>query len=414
MPAATQINFTLKYKLMKNQLRKLRLLSALLPLSLLSVQSVSAQTIPVPDHVVLVVMENYGYNFIIGSTSAPYINSFLADTNTANFSGFYAITHPSQPNYLYLYSGNAQGNSDDNIPAGIPFTTANLGAELIAASKTFVTYSENLPNIGFNGGTASGNYVRKHNPVANWMGTGTNQVPTSVNQPYTAFPNAANYASLPTVSYIIPNNVNDMHDGTFPSNITIGDTWLKNHVDSFKQWALTHNSLLIITFDEDNGLSSNRIPTIFYGPMVKGGTYSNRETLINLLGTIETMYGLGHAGAPFSSSIPGTDTPITYCWKRVAADTTTPAAVNNYVANYTFKVSPNPATNQVTFHCNTRLNSDVAINVFDINGRFIGKYIMSNDELSVNTTVYAQGMYFYKVLDKSRVLDEGKFIIEGH
>ena len=139
--------------------------------------SVNAQV--VPDHVVVLILENHAYTQIIGSTAAPYINALAYDPSSALFTQSYAIEHPSQPNYLDFYSGCNQGITTDNLPTGTPYTTSNLGRQLLDAGKTFVTYSEGLPSVGYNG-ASSGTYARKHNPAANWMGTGTNQDRKSV------------------------------------------------------------------------------------------------------------------------------------------------------------------------------------------------------------------------------------------
>ena len=68
-----------------------------------------ANGVPRPDHVVIVIEENHSYGEIIGSSFAPYINSLA--TRGALFTQSYAITHPSQPNYLDLFSGSNQGVS---------------------------------------------------------------------------------------------------------------------------------------------------------------------------------------------------------------------------------------------------------------------------------------------------------------
>jgi len=247
--------------------------------------------LPVPDHVVIVIEENHSEQNIIGNASAPYMN-FLANSG-ADFTNFYAITHPSQPNYLQLFSGSAQGVTDDSVPTGTPYSTANLGAEIRAAGKTFIGYSEDLPSVGFNGAT-SGNYARKHNPWADWQSATTplpaNQLPTSVNQPFTAFP--SNFSLLPTVSFVVPNLQDDMHDGT----IAQGDTWLNNNISAYATWAQTHNSLLIVTWDEDDHGQLNKIPAFFDGPMVRQGAVAQTYTLQNLLRTVEDMYGTTHAG----------------------------------------------------------------------------------------------------------------------
>ena len=104
-------------------------------LSLLLTLTVAAAP-PTYDHVVIVIEENHSFTQIIGNrTSAPYINQ-LADGGVS-FTSFFAITHPSQPNYLEFFSGAGQGVADDALPLNYPFSTPNLGAELIAAGVTF-------------------------------------------------------------------------------------------------------------------------------------------------------------------------------------------------------------------------------------------------------------------------------------
>ncbi len=245
---------------------------------------------PTPDHVVIVIEENHSYYQVIGSPDAPYMNS-LAQSG-ASLTSFFALTNPSQPNYLQLFSGASQGVTDSNVPAGIPFTTPNLGGALLAAGRTFVGYSEDLPAVGSNVAT-SGDYARKHNPWVNWQADppGANQLPSVVNQPFTSFP--ADYSTLPTVSIVVPNLQNDMHDGT----IAQADAWLKTNIKPYADWAQTHNSLLIVTWDEDNHATRNQIATIFSGPMVRQGQVASTWTLHNLLRTVEDMYGVAHSGS---------------------------------------------------------------------------------------------------------------------
>ncbi|HRH65760.1 MAG TPA: fibronectin type III domain-containing protein [Bacteroidia bacterium] len=264
----------------------------------------SGASLPVPDHIVICIFENHAYQQIIGNNAAPYMTALANDVMSANFTESYGITHPSQPNYLHLFAGGNQGVTNNAMPSS-HFTSMNLAAALQNAGKTFVTYSEGLPSVGYDG-EASGEYVHRHNPVANWMGNGTNQVSTSTNQPYTAFP--SNYSNLPTVSFVVPNLTNGMHDGTGNSAITAGDNWYHTYMEPYVQWARTHNSLFILTFDEDDSGHNNQIPTIFSGQMVAQGHYSTGINHHNILRTIEDMYGLTHSGAAASA------TPIHGCW----------------------------------------------------------------------------------------------------
>jgi hypothetical protein len=261
-----------------------------------------AQTtlVPRPDHVVIVIEENHEEPQIIGNKAASYINSLASQG--ALFTQSFAVSHPSQPNYLQVFAGSDQGCTSDSVPpSGAPFTTANLGAELLAKGLTFGGYSLTQPGVGFLGGS-SGNYVRKHNPWCDWQGAGPNQLPPAVNMPFTSFP--ADYTALPTISFVIPDKEHDMHSGS----IALGDTWLKDNLGAYVQWARTHNSLFILTFDEDDFTDVNQITTFFVGPMVKQGQYSEHITHHNVLRTLEDMYGLGHAGAAAAA------TPIIDVW----------------------------------------------------------------------------------------------------
>ena len=92
-------------------------------------------------------MENHAYGEVIGSPQAPYLNRLARQG--ALFTDSRAITHPSEPNYLALFSGSTQGVSDDSCPH--QFSAPNLGSELIAAGRTFTGYSESLPAAGSSG-----------------------------------------------------------------------------------------------------------------------------------------------------------------------------------------------------------------------------------------------------------------------
>lgn len=253
---------------------------------------------PTWDHIVVVIEENKSFTQVIGSGNAPYIDSLAAGGALLN--SMYGITHPSQPNYLQFFSGSNQGitNNNDTSLSGAPFSTPNLGAEILAAGKTFIGYSESLPSVGYTGfdsPVGTGLYTRKHNPWVSWQSNTptTNQLSPSVNQPFTAFP--TDFSTLPSLSIVVPNNNNNMHDGT----INAADTWLQSNLGAYATWAAANNSLLIVTFDEDNSASRNRIPTVFYGAHVQTGAQVNSTfTLHNLLHTLEASNGTAtHAGS---------------------------------------------------------------------------------------------------------------------
>jgi phosphatidylinositol-3-phosphatase len=236
-----------------------------------------AAALPKFDHIVVVVEENHAFGSVIGNPDAQYINSLAKGGATMTES--YAITHPSQPNYLALFSGSTQRLTDNSCPH--TYSADNLGAQLVGAQKTFGGYSDGLPSTGYTG-CESGDYVRKHNPWVNFT-----NVPKASNRPFTSFP--ADYTKLPDLSFVVPDLCHDMHD----CSVADGDSWLKENLGGYAEWAKANNSLLLVTFDEDDEDNGNRIPMLFSGAHVKTGTYTEKVTHYSVLRTLQTLNGLG-------------------------------------------------------------------------------------------------------------------------
>ena len=288
--------------------------------------------LPVYDHVVVVIEENKDYEEVIGNPAADYINSVLR-AEGATFTQMHGEEHNSQGNYFWLFSCNNHnvGLSDivpdsTNNPA-YPFTASSLGEQLIKRGLTFKAYSESLPSIGFtkNLGPVGCNgdacvYARKHVPWISFKNVPNGKTrTTSSNLRFQDFPkDVSQFSKLPTVAFVVPNLENDMHNGTPDISVPRGDKWLRKNIDPYYQWAKSHNSLLILTFDENHdrdhfkGLTNpcielggitntghpaghdeqNRTLTIFAGAAIKKGEYSRRITHVNILRTLEAMYGL--------------------------------------------------------------------------------------------------------------------------
>ncbi|MCV7088860.1 acid phosphatase [Mycobacterium interjectum] len=244
--------------------------------------SLAAAALPQPSHVVIVIEENRAAAHIIGSKSAPFINALAA--GGANMAQSFAETHPSEPNYLALFAGSTLGVTNDSCPVN-GGAAPNLASELLSAGYTFAGYAEGLPAVG-SPVCSAGKYARKHVPWANFT-----NVPATYSLPFSAFP-MGNYAALPTVSFVIPNNDDNMHDGS----IAQGDAWLSRELSGYANWAVANNSLLIVTWDEDDGGPHNQIPTIIYGGHVQPGTYNEQINHYSVLSTLEQMYGLPKIG----------------------------------------------------------------------------------------------------------------------
>jgi len=258
---------------------------------------VHADSMPRPEHVVVVIEENHGYAQIMDKQNrASYIHA-LAKRGVL-FTESHGITHPSLPNYLALFSGSTQGVANDSCQHS--FNNGNLASSLLDGGFSFVTYSESLPAIG-DLVCSSGAYQRKHNPATNWQGT---RLPAGVNRRLADFPQ--DFSMLPTVSFVIPDQNNDMHDGSFE----MADAWLKTQMEPYVDWAFRHNSLLILTWDEDDFRRENHIVTILVGPMVKPGLSDQRIDHYNVLRTLLEFYGLPALGASRDAE------PIRDIWKK--------------------------------------------------------------------------------------------------
>jgi hypothetical protein len=277
--------------------------------------------LPRYDHIIIVVEENKDFEQIIGNQAAPYLNK-LATEGTI-LTRMFGEEHNSEGNYFWLFSGSNQNvGFGDRIPPA-KFTTSNLGQQLIAKGLSFKGYAQSLPAIGADvdavpsGCTYPCLYGRKHVPWVSFANVPDGATAeTSSNLRFLDFP--SNYAELPTVAFVIPDMEHDMHNDEPQQSIPAGDAWLRQNIDRYYQWAKTHNGLLIVTFDENDdksgyrGLTNpsvspddqfrrdlqNRIATIFAGAHVKPG-YAETEPLthVNILRTIEAMYGLSKSGA---------------------------------------------------------------------------------------------------------------------
>lgn len=232
-----------------------------------------------PDHTVMVIEENRQLQQVLGE---GYFTQ-LANEGALLVQSF-ASYHPSQPNYIELFAGSNLGITTNTCPPpGYPLSNNNLGNQLLTSGFTFIGYAENIPANPLANGCQTSPYAGHHLP---WLYF--SNIPSGDTKDFTLFP--TDYSTLPTFSYVIPNANDNAHDGT----VAQAASWLHDHMDGYKQWAMTHNSLLIIHFDEDDDNANNLVYTVFVGPMVKKGIYNEHVDHKNILSTIEDLYGLSH------------------------------------------------------------------------------------------------------------------------
>ncbi len=246
-------------------------------------------SLPVFSHVYTILMENKEINSIVGSSSAPYINSLIAQYGLAtNYTG---VAHPSEPNYIALYSGSTQGVTDD---AQHDLGAKNVADQIEASGRTWKMFAQNVPLNCYTGMTASGgedgtgNYARKHEPAISFTDISLNASRCANITDFTHFdPAAANY------EFITPNLCNDMHD----CSVATGDTFLKGFVPKILgSTAWQQGGVLFITWDEGttNTGGGGVVATLVIASNVPAGFKSSTaHNHYSLLHTIENSWGLG-------------------------------------------------------------------------------------------------------------------------
>jgi acid phosphatase len=197
-------------------------------------------------HVFIVVEENHNYSEVVANPAMPYLNGLANKYGLA--ANYYANGHPSIPDYFMMTTGQTLTLIDQVTPDTFPVSDDNVVRELIAAGKTWRSYAEDLPSVGYTGGD-SGKYAVRHNPLA-YMTDVQNDATQKRNLvPFTQFAADLPTANLPEYSFLVPDLCDDAHD----CSLTVADNWLKTNIAPIIASPMFQkDGLLIIVFDEAN------------------------------------------------------------------------------------------------------------------------------------------------------------------
>jgi hypothetical protein len=260
----------------------------------------TATTPPTYRHVIWIWMENHSLGDIIGNTSqAPYINSLAASCGLAT--DYHGTTHPSLPNYLAATSGTAQGSlpATTYLDCDVSVICDMTVGSIFGQGESWKAYEESMPSNCYK--SNSGEYAVRHNPAVYYTSLSGC---ASKDVPYTQLPTDLADNALPAFSFITPNLIDDMHDGT----IAQGDAWLAGHLPAIlnsRQYR-SGTTAVFITWDEGSGGypiedcdntsvtdTSCIVPTIVISPSTPAGTTSGPFfDHYSLLGTTEQLLGL--------------------------------------------------------------------------------------------------------------------------
>ena len=261
-------------------------------------------------HVFVVVEENHNYSDVVASASMPYLNGLINQYGLAT--NYFANGHPSIPDYFMLTTGQTLTLIDALTPQSFPVSDDNVVRELIAAGKTWKSYAEDLPDVGYTGGD-TGNYAVRHNPLAYMTDVQNNSAQVKNLVPFTQFSADLPTANLPEYSFIVPNLCNDAHD----CPLSTADAWLKTNIDPvILSPVFQKDGLLIIVFDEADTLDftggGGHVAAVIVSPLGKRGyksiAFYQHQSVLRL-----TLEGLG------ATKLPGAAATAPAMWEFFGA-----------------------------------------------------------------------------------------------
>jgi phospholipase C len=213
------------------------------------------------DHVFIIMMENTGYDTLVGNPNAPFINFVAATSGLAT--NYFGISHPSQPNYIAATSGSTNGVADDNDTT---IDVPNIVDQLEAHGKSWKGYMQSYSLCATPLDHSCGNqlYERKHNPFISYKDVQSNPARVANIVDFSQLATDLANNTVPNYVWISPDQCHDMHGrGATPADpcdfsqiqplISTGDTFLLNTVNAImtsKAW--TGNSVIFITWDESD------------------------------------------------------------------------------------------------------------------------------------------------------------------
>jgi len=240
---------------------------------------VSSPNFPQFGHVILVVEENHGYSEVIGGTAMPYLKSLASKYGLAT--QYFANAHPSLPNYFMMTTGQII-SLDDGFTGTVDVD--NLVRELVNAGKTWKSYAESIPSTGYVGGDVFP-YKKGHNPFAYMTDVLNSNAQMQNLVSLSQFNTDVSANQLPNFSFVVPNLLNDAHDGS----LQVADQWLQNNIAPLiSSSSFQNNGLLIILFDEANfddlTNGGGHVAAVIVSPKAKSGhqsttLYQHQSTL---------------------------------------------------------------------------------------------------------------------------------------
>jgi phosphatidylinositol-3-phosphatase len=246
-------------------------------------------------HVIWIWMENRSYSQVLGpSGQATRLKSYSHRCAVAT--AYYALTHPSLPNYLAAVSGSTGGVTSDCGPLSCPQRRTTIFRQLSARGRQWRSLAEGMQSTCDR--ASYGRYAARHNPAVYFPGIRDTCLTSDLSMGGATgrFATMLKKKSLRPFTFITPDLCHDGHDCTTATADSWLGTWLDRIVAS-PTYAAGHTAVFV-TWDEGLDGSSNRVATVVVAPSVTPGTRASaRFTHYSLLRTAEELLGLPLLGA---------------------------------------------------------------------------------------------------------------------
>jgi acid phosphatase len=261
--------------------------------------TVSLKSSELPDISVFVVL-TFPQDYSAASGNAD--QKWLASQGIT-LTNYYATTHPSEPNYCAVVSGDNFGMDNDDFHS-IPANISTVVDLLDTKGISWAEYQEAMPYPGFQGfnfsnqRTFANDYVRKHDPLILFQSVTNNDTRLKLIKNFAEFDKDLSQKQLPQWAFITPNMTNDGHD----TNVTFSSAWERRVVGPLLNNSyIMENTLVILTFDEtETYTTGNKVFTILLGGAIpdhlKGTTDDTFYNHYSAISTVSMNWGLPSLG----------------------------------------------------------------------------------------------------------------------
>ncbi|KAL2126535.1 hypothetical protein VTI74DRAFT_745 [Chaetomium olivicolor] len=250
------------------------------------------------DRIIQIWLENTDYNASAADPNMQWIAS-----QGILLTNYFAVTHPSEPNYAAVIGGDTFGMDNDAF-ISFPSNISTVVDLLDTKGISWAGYQEHLPYPGFlgfnfsNQKTFANDYVRKHNPLVLYSSVTDNSTKAAQIKSFVNLTSDITSQKLPQWSFVTPNMTNDGHD----TNITFAASWARAFLEPLlKNDYVTKNTLIVLSFDENEDYPTpNRVYTVLLGgainPLLHGTTDDTFYTHYSMISTVSANWDLPSLG----------------------------------------------------------------------------------------------------------------------